>query len=371
MPWTATGSPLPWPAPTTTFDATEAHSLYEKYLASMAAAENAGFDWLTCNEHHFGPYGLMPNPNLIAANLISRTETARIAVCGNLVPMLNPIRVAEEFAMLDVMSGGRLVAGFMRGVPHEYRAYNIDPSESWGRLNEAVPLILKCWTETEPFSWHGDFYHFDNICIWPKPLQKPYPQIVLSGQTEESAVFAAQHRAIMGIAFISDLSHAKRSVTAYRAEAERSGWTAGPAQILAGQWTVIAETDEEAHRAMIPAMEFFNSMLMGPIRTAMRDVIENTAYFPNAAVAQGFLKRQTELRAPSIDDLIEGGGVFCGSPGSVIKQMERVQGVLGNGIFNLMLKVGNLPEEDVYQTMRLFKSDVLPHVADLDTAHAS
>lgn len=371
MPWTATGDPLPWPAPTVTFDAARAHALYEDYLACMAAAEDAGFDWLTCNEHHFGPYGLMPNPNLVAANLINRTKAARIAVCGNLVPILNPIRVAEEFAMLDVMSGGRLVAGFMRGVPHEYRAYSVDPSESWGRLSEAVPLILKCWTEDEPFSWHGEFYNFDDICIWPKPLQKPHPQIVLSGQTEESAVFAARHRAIMGVAFISDLKHAKRSIDAYRGEAACNGWEAGPEHILAGQWTVIADTDEEAHRAMRAAMDYFNTMLTGPLRVAMRSVIESSTYFTDAAVAQGFLKRQSELQTPSIDELIEGGGIFCGSPESVIKQMERAQRELGNGIFNLILKVGNLSEQDVYRSLRLFKTDVLPHVADLDAAGTS
>ena len=130
MPWTLHEKPLPWPADAGEFDAAAAEKLYRSYLDCIASAEEFGFDWLCCNEHHFSPYGLMANCNLMGAALAHRTTSSRLAMVGNLVPMLNPIRVAEEYAMLDVMSGGRLIAGFMRGVPHEYLAYNINPSES-------------------------------------------------------------------------------------------------------------------------------------------------------------------------------------------------------------------------------------------------
>ncbi len=370
MPWTQSGEPLLWPASTATFDAQRGCELYAEYISCMADAENFGFDWLCCNEHHFSPYGLMANPNLVGAALIQRTKTARIAVCGNLVPILNPVRVAEEYAMLDVMSGGRLIAGFMRGVPHEYLAYNVDPSESWGRMREAVALILKCWTEDEPFAWHGDYYNFEAISIWPKPLQKPYPRLVLSGTNEESARFAAQQRAIMGMAFISDLSVVKRNILAYRDEAQRGGWEATPGDILVGQSVVIADTDEEARATLLPAMGFLNRMLMAPLRVAQRAVIESSTYFTDPAIGANFLSRLQAQGAPSIDALIEGGAVFCGSPATVIEQMQRVQSELGNGIFNLMLKIGDIPEDAVRRTMRLFKSDVLPHVAHLGEALA-
>jgi alkanesulfonate monooxygenase SsuD/methylene tetrahydromethanopterin reductase-like flavin-dependent oxidoreductase (luciferase family) len=332
----------------------------------MADAESHGFDWIISNEHHFSPYGMMPNPNLIGAALINRTKTARIAVCGNLVPILNPIRVAEEYAMLDVMSGGRLIAGFMRGVAHEYLAYNVDPNESWGRQREAVSLIRKAWTENEPFSWHGEFYDFDAVSIWPKPLQKPHPPIVLSGTNAESAAFAAQQHAIIGMAFIGDLSAAKANIAVYRDEALRCCWTPTSADIIVGQSAVIAETDEEARSLMLDALGFFNRMLTGPLRVAQRSVIEDTAYFNDPAVARGHIARLAAQRVPSIDRLIDGGAIFCGSPQSVVEQIKRVHSELGNGIFSLMLKVGNLPDEAVNRSMQLFKSKVLPHVADLD-----
>jgi alkanesulfonate monooxygenase SsuD/methylene tetrahydromethanopterin reductase-like flavin-dependent oxidoreductase (luciferase family) len=141
MPWTLHQKALPWPADTGVFDPAAAEKLYRGYLDCIASAEQFGFDWLCCNEHHFSPYGLMANCNLMGAALVYRTTSSRLAMVGNLVPMLNPIRVAEEYAMLDVMSGGRLIAGFMRGVPHEYLAYNANPSESFGRLREAIALI--------------------------------------------------------------------------------------------------------------------------------------------------------------------------------------------------------------------------------------
>jgi alkanesulfonate monooxygenase SsuD/methylene tetrahydromethanopterin reductase-like flavin-dependent oxidoreductase (luciferase family) len=366
MPWTGDGGPLPWPASTATFDASQAHRLYDDYLTCMAAAEGYGFDWVTCNEHHFSPYGMMPNPNLIGAALINRTTTAKIAVCGNLIPLLNPVRVAEEYAMLDVMSGGRLIAGFMRGVPHEYRAYNVDPNESWGRHREAVSLIIKAWTEDEPFAWHGEFYDFDAISIWPKPMQKPHPRVILSGTNAESAAFAAEHHAMMGMAFNSDLSATRRNIDIYREEAQRHGWTPTAADILIGQSAVIAETDDEARSMMLEALGFFNRMLTGPLRDAQLEVIDQTSYFTDPALAKAFWNRIMAQRVPSIDDLIAAGSIFCGSPKSVVEQIRRVHAELGNGVFSLMLKVGNLPDEAVYRSMRLFKSDVLPHVAHLN-----
>ena len=110
--------PDSWPVANKPFSPERGKELYDAYIDTMAYAEPCGFDWVGCNEHHFSPYGLMSNCNLIGAILANRTKKAGIAMCGNLVPLLNPIRVAEEYAMLDVLSGGRLIAGFMRGIPH-------------------------------------------------------------------------------------------------------------------------------------------------------------------------------------------------------------------------------------------------------------
>jgi alkanesulfonate monooxygenase SsuD/methylene tetrahydromethanopterin reductase-like flavin-dependent oxidoreductase (luciferase family) len=343
MPWTLHEKALPWPADTGEFDATAAEKLYRSYLDCIASAEEFGFDWLCCNEHHFSPYGLMANCNLIGAALAHRTTSSRLAMVGNLVPMLNPIRVAEEYAMLDVMSGGRLVAGFMRGVPHEYLAYNINPSESWSRLREAIALITRAWTEPHPFAWEGEHFQYRAVSLWPKPYQKPHPRILLSATNEESAAFAAEHRAMMGMAFISDLSVPKRNIEVYLKEAQL----------------------REARAEMIPALAFLNGILMGPMREAQQMVIQQTKFFGKPEVGRAFADRLAAQKALSIDQLIDAGAIFCGSPRSVVAQMKRVQAELKNGIFNLLMKVGNISDESVRRGMRLFKTEVLPQVADL------
>jgi len=138
MPWPDyPREPEEWPVSNKEFVPERGRQLYADYIDCMAYAEQCGFDSIGCNEHHFSPYGLMSNPNLIGAALVYRTKRVKLAMLGNLVPLLNPIRVAEEYAMLDVMSGGRVLAGMMRGIPHEYIAYNVPPNESRARLREA------------------------------------------------------------------------------------------------------------------------------------------------------------------------------------------------------------------------------------------
>src|SRR5436853_6534022 len=120
---------LDWPFPNRYFDPAKASALYKTYVESMIHAEGCGFDWVGCNEHHFSPYGLMANCNLIGAALAQRTSTIKLAMLGNLIPLLNPVRVAEEYAMLDVLSGGRLIAGMIRGMPDGSIAYNAVPAD--------------------------------------------------------------------------------------------------------------------------------------------------------------------------------------------------------------------------------------------------
>ena len=136
-----------------------------------------GFDWVTVAEHHFSGFSLTPNPMVMAGALSQIVRRAKIAVLGPTLPILNPVRVAEEFAMLDTMSGGRLVAGMMRGTANEYVTYNINPAESRERFAEALHLIRRAWTETRPFGWLGRYYQYRTISIWPRPVQQPHPPV--------------------------------------------------------------------------------------------------------------------------------------------------------------------------------------------------
>ena len=366
MPWTElTEAPEQWPVSNSLFKPERGKELYDAYIDTMAYAEECGFDWVGCNEHHFSPYGLMANCNLIGAVLAQRTKKIRLAMLGNLIPLLNPIRVAEEYAMLDVMSGGRLIAGMIRGVPHEYIAYNVAPGESRERLREAAALIVKAWTEPEPFGWEGEFYQYPSVSIWPKPYQRPHPPILMSASNEESAEFAGQHRAMMGITLIADLKLARRSIEVYQAAARAHGLEPTPGHILLGYNTCIADSDEEAREHLAAGQRYFHHVLMHSIRDAQRLVIQKSRFFAQEQFGERFVNRLQTLKERTIDEMVDAGSVLCGSPQTVVKQIKRISAELGNGHFNINMKIGNIPDAVVRRGMELFRDRVLPEVAAL------
>jgi len=280
MPWTELDeAPTQWPARNAPFRPERGTELYDTYLGTMAHAEACGFDWVGANEHHFSPYSLMANCNLVGAAMTQRTKSIKLAMLGNLLPLLNPVRVAEEYAMLDVMSGGRLVAGFVRGIPHEYIAYNVAPDESRGRMREALNIILRAWTEPEPFGWEGEFYQYRAISIWPKPRQTPHPRILMSASNLESAQFVGEFPSMVGLTLVSDLDVARSIIDGFLESARAHGRAPSPEDILVGQQTCIAETDEEAEDIMAKALAYFHGGLRRPQQDAQRIVIQKTRFF--------------------------------------------------------------------------------------------
>lgn len=368
MPYTdVPEQPGEWPVANKLFDPVRGKEFYDTYLDMMAFADDCNFGGVGCNEHHFSPFGLMANCNLIDAALAQRTKKTRLAMFGNLVPLLNPIRVAEEYAMLDCMSGGRLIAGLLRGVPHEYVAYNIPPSESRARLKEAVQLITRCWTEPEPFGWEGEFYQFPAVSIWPKPYQKPHPPILLSASNEESAQLAGELGTRIGI-IISNLDNAKRSLDVYKKEMAARGREVTPDHVMAHQFGFIAESDDEAEATLKAGQEYFGRVLMRPLREAQRMVLQETRYFGDPKSVHGLASRPQSgeaFAARSIKEVVEGGSLLCGSPESIVKQVKRVHDVLGHGSTTLTLKVGNIPDAKVRRAMELFRDRVEPAIRDL------
>ena len=366
MPWTyETEAHQEWPVAPKSFAPDKVTALYRTYIEQMAYAEQCGFDWVGCNEHHFSPYGLMANCNLIGSILSQQTKKLRLAMCGNLVPLLNPLRVAEEYAMLDALSGGRLVAGFMRGIPHEYVAYNAVPSESWERMSEAFQLIVKAWTEPEPFGWEGKYYRYRAVSIWPRPVQQPHPPILMSASNPESARFAARHKAIMGVVMLTSLDAAKDSIRIYKETARECGWEPTKEHILIGAHTCVAETDAEARKHLAAGTEYFYNVLAGGPRTAQRLVVQKTRFYQNDQTRETLAGRRAVLQETPIEVRIDRGMVLCGRPDSVVKQIKHLSDELGHGVMNINMKIGNTPDAVVKRSMELWGSDVAPHVAAL------
>src|ERR1700692_1377882 len=156
------------------FDPKRAHLMYNDFMDEMEFAADCGFDAVCCNEHHSNCYGLMPSPNLIASAISRRTRDTAIVVLGNSLALYNPpTRVAEEFAMLDCLSEGRLIAGFPVGTPRDTAScYGQNPATLRQKYHEAHDLVMRAWTSPEPFVWNGEFTKLRYVNVWPRPLQQ-------------------------------------------------------------------------------------------------------------------------------------------------------------------------------------------------------
>ncbi len=187
------GAELPWPLPRRHFEPRVAVDTYAEHLAAWEALDRLGYDGVGFNEHHTSPYGLMNSPNLMAASAAQRTQRIKLLIYGNLLPLHEPLRLAEELAMLDCLSNGRIVSGFARGIPREYNVYRVPLSESRDRFEEAWEIIRRAWTE-EVFSFSGKYWSYEDVAIWPRPVQQPHPPVwVPVSGSQETIEWAGRH----------------------------------------------------------------------------------------------------------------------------------------------------------------------------------
>jgi alkanesulfonate monooxygenase SsuD/methylene tetrahydromethanopterin reductase-like flavin-dependent oxidoreductase (luciferase family) len=187
----------------------------------------------------------------------------------------------------------------------------------------------------------------------------------MSASNEESAEFAGQHRAMMGMTLIADLKAAQRCIDTYKQSARAHGLEPTPNHILLGYNTCIAESDEEARHHLAEGQRYFHKFLMHSIRDAQRLVVQKSRFFAQEQYGERFVTRLATLNARNIDEMIEAGSVLCGSPATVVRQMRRIRDELGNGHFNINMKIGNIPDAVVRRGMELFRDRVLPEARGL------
>jgi alkanesulfonate monooxygenase SsuD/methylene tetrahydromethanopterin reductase-like flavin-dependent oxidoreductase (luciferase family) len=238
-----------WPVSPSACDPAVARRSLANNLELARRADELGFDWVSVSEHHYGPIMLTPNPLVWAGALTQVVRRAKIALLGPVLPLNNPVRVAEEVAMLDALSDGRIIALFLRGVPNEMRTYGEGaPEDPRGATQEGIDLILKAWTAPEPFAWEGEHHRHGVVSIWPRPLQQPHPPVFSSGNSEESVIFAAQRRLGLAISFFPPAKVAE-AVALYYAEAKKAGWTPTPDHVLYRAIAQVEEADSASSRA--------------------------------------------------------------------------------------------------------------------------
>ena len=342
-----------WPLSGEYFSGDDAVRSMQETFDQFRRADEFGFDWVTVAEHHFSAFSLSPNPMVMAGALCQVVRRAKIAVLGPTIPILNPVRVAEEFAMIDTMSGGRLIAGMMRGTPNEYVTYNINPSESRERFAEAVQLIRRSWTEKQPFGWAGRYYQYRTISIWPRPVQTPHPPMYMSGSSPEAGEFAARNRIGIGFAFTT-VPLAKKAVAHYRACARAAEWEPGSDKVIYRAMFHVADTDEQAFADMDTLPPRVN---LADQNKAVSEAVLQSGYYGTDVTGQ----RQRNARR-ELAERIELGQVIVGSPDTVLKQVRCIRDELGAGILDLV--VGVQLGERTMHSIELFGSKVLPRMRE-------
>jgi alkanesulfonate monooxygenase SsuD/methylene tetrahydromethanopterin reductase-like flavin-dependent oxidoreductase (luciferase family) len=356
--------------PNSYFDPAVGQKLYERYLGELQLADELGFDGICVNEHHQTAYGLMPAPNLIAAVLARTTRNARIAILGRALPLVNnPVNIAEEFAMLDHLSGGRIIAGFVRGIGSEYFASGVNPTLSHERFYEAHELILRAWTEQGPFRYHGRHYQFDYVNLWPRPLQQPHPPVWLPSQGSSETVewAAAPARKYTYLQTFSPVKSARKAFDLYREVAQRHGYQAQPAQLGWALPIYVADTDESARREFKPHVEaFFNKFLRFPIEMRLPPGYSSIAS-TKALIESKYALRSTQM---TIDALIDLGMIVAGSPATVRARIADYARELGVGNLIAMLQVATLPADLTEKNLRLFATQVMPFLREESPARS-
>jgi len=235
-----------WPVPPELCDREEAAKSMETAVHNCKLAEAAGFDWVSISEHHYSPGLMTPNPIVLGAALSQATSRVKIALLGPLVPLINPVRAAEEIAMLDALSRGRVVVLFLRGTPNEHGTYgSIDPAKTREITQEGVQLIRRAWTEPKPFRHEGTYFNFPNVAVWPRTLQDPHPPIFYSGNSDESAEFAGRNHLSVAIGF-AGLETVRRQVEVYKKAAREEGWEPTHDNVLFRGRMILGKDDSEA-----------------------------------------------------------------------------------------------------------------------------
>ncbi len=359
--------------PNSLWDAEKSRGLYQEYIDQLAHADTLGFDGFVLNEHHQNIYGLGASPNLIAAALTQVTKKGRIVVLGNLLPLhLNPMRVAEEYAMLDMMSDGRLIAGFAPGGGPETFNYDVPSAKSREMFWESLDLIVRAWTEDGPFTHEGRMFPLRYVNPWPKPLQKPHPPIWVPGSRSPGTLIECAKRGYCY--FLSSRSHGSatgRAKDQFTEVLEKHGRKYHPFRMGILLSVFVGESDETARAECEEGVWYFlKNCLKGHLRTEGRQLTfgPGVPYIPTRAWRQ-YLETSKPGRkllgdAENWEELEGMNSIIVGGPETVARRLEELVEKTDVGNLLIQFHLGNMPDHVARASMDRFAEHVAPRLRD-------
>lgn len=344
------------------FDREIAAQTYQNHIEQFQLYEEIGIDAIFLNEHHGSPYGLDNSPNVFLAYVAAHTKHVKLGMLGNLLPIhAHPFRVAEELAMLDVMTRGRLIAGFARGIPREHLVYGVPLNESRARFDEALDVILNAWTQ-DVFTHHGRFFHYDSVDMWPRPYQEPCPPVWIGAidhaTTRHIAELGARWPITLCVNF-QPTPEVKKQMHVFREAAAGAGRTVGDDDICYGRHVFVAETEKDAERYCKPYVEYYFRDLMDRINNAALGKLKAM----NPDVDWNRVKPPFDYGAATYENLRERGLLLAGTPDRVFKDlMEQYEEVGGFGALLAMIRMADMPQDVLVRCLRLMGDELIPKI---------
>ena len=354
-------------------DAEKAGEYYNHSIDELMHAARMGFDGLGTNEHHQNVYGFMCNPNLFGATLAKMTKDAGIddvalVQLGATVSSTSPpIRIAEEYAVIDCISGGRLVAGLPLGLGCDANiSYGIPPMEQRARWREAIDLMVKAWTAQEFFAWNGKYFQLPKVNLWPRPVQTPHPPLLIPGAAS-SSTWDYCHDRDLPYAYLSYFGgkSAQNVMNRFWDRAAAKDKDANPYRAAMLQLVGVAETDAQAEEQFAEHLEhFYHKALHLPLHylatPGQSDYKSMVNLFSSGMLE--YMDYTVDLKPLSGRDMIEKGFAVVGSPSTVREKLEAMVRELNVGHLMTVLQFGSMPHDMAMQNIELFGREVLPHL---------
>ena len=348
--------------PNRLFDPNVGAELYHRYFDEWQYADEVGLNVMV-NEHHSTATNLNPSGAVVLAVLARITKNARILMLG--LPIANrrdPVRVAEEMAMVDNYSRGRLEVGFVRGVPYEVSAQNSNPVRMAERMKEAHDLIIKAWTSHDgPFNWEGRYFHHRQVNIWPRPYQQPHPPIWITCKSPSQIDWVADEGHIAAT-FLTGYGDTKRIFDHYRARRVQNGHPSpGNDRFAYAALTYVGKTDSEGFAGAEKLMWYLNA-------NKVPSQFKNPPGYSSVATSMALMRGAATAfdRSSPLESCIEQGIVFAGSPDTVYKQIRKHHDAVG-GYGNLLImgQAGFLEHDETMSSIKLLGTEVAPQLAQL------
>jgi len=347
------------------FDPVAGSRLYNEYLEHYRLAEDAGFDGIMLNEHHNAPFCMQAKCNVFASILAATTTRVKLVLLGNPLPLAeNPVRLAEELSMIDMISKGRLVSGFVRGGGQEQLATGVNPAYNRERFEEAHDLIVRAWTEIGPFRWEGAHYQHRVVNPWAVPLQKPHPRVWIPGVVSKETIVWAAKKRYPYIALSTGIEPTKKIWALYDKVARETGFEGGPEYRGYLQQCYVGETEAQA---LENARQF--RWMQGEFTGLAHPVWSSpSGYFApsyRTAFVEYAVGRRPNPRDSAFEDQIRDGRIIAGTPRTVIPRLRRLLEETRPSILGFWAADGFVTDADTKTCIRLLGQEVLPALREI------